>query len=67
VEAFLDQNKTPLAKEIARKYYLLGLFPMIYKYIKGMYLVYKRDDKSEKLLPKLKALIEAYKKAKALP
>jgi hypothetical protein len=64
VEAFLDQNKTPLAKEIARKYYLLGLFPMIYKYIKGMYLVYKRDDKSEKLLPKLKALIEAYKKTK---
>jgi hypothetical protein len=40
VEAFLDQNKTPLAKEIARKYYLLGLFPMIYKYIQGMYLVY---------------------------
>jgi hypothetical protein len=64
VQTFLNDNDDIDTLEMVRRLYLRGIFPMVYKYLKGMYLCYTRNDKADDLLAKLKELMEAMKKVK---
>jgi hypothetical protein len=64
VQNFLDKNEGPDTLDIARKLYLRGIFPMVYKYLKGMYVCYTVDNMADGLFAKLKELMEAIRKVK---
>jgi hypothetical protein len=64
VQSFLDKNEGPDTLDIASKLYLRGIFPMVYKYLKGMYACYTVDNMADGLFAKLKELMEAIRKVK---
>jgi hypothetical protein len=49
VQTFLNDNDDIDTLEMVRRLYLRGIFPMVYKYLKGMYLCYTRNDKADDL------------------